>query len=339
MICRQPFCSLIVLVLLFTASFGRSVRADELRDELRFGATLSLSSSTGPFAQACLRGIEMAVEDVNAAGGVKGRQLEVLIEDFQETDLKRAAAAAHKLIEIDKVAALLSNWSEDAEVVAPIAEASNLISMTLGAGGPGASRFAATAFRATTSDGELARAAVHAEQEAGSKRACLVVANTGYYVDVSRVIKGEWESSGGKVVLNEAIEHGAVDVLGITTRLRRSRCDSIFIWAAPATIGPLITHLRNQKVEARRVLPWFADTPEILERTRGDSQVYTLHRWDLGRPDFAKRYQDRYGEALMRPVGNCYDYVETVQEMTGINVLDTDVAEVEKKTARARRRV
>ena len=319
------FSSLSWVLLLLIAAAVPVLRA-ESPSPLRFGATLSLSSSSGAFARACAHGIELAIEDVNSRGGVGGRRLQVLIEDFKETDLKQAVSAAHKLINVDKVSALLSNWSEDAEVVAPIAEAHGIISMTLGAGGPRASRFAPSAFRATSSDGELALAGVRDERARGAQRACLIEAQTGYYVDLSRDMLATWRALGGTVAFNEALPYGTTNVRDLVTRLRSAHCDSIFIWASPATIGPLISELRVQHVAARRVLPWFADTPEVLERTRGDNQPYVMYRWSFENQSFSERYHKRFQEQFMRPAGNCYDGVRVLAHV--MNVVGTGRSEV-----------
>ncbi len=317
---------LILLAIFAILLFSLSVQAEPAQTPIKFGATLTLSSATGPFALACAHGIELAVEDVNAAGGIQNHPLEMRIQDFRESSLNEAASAAQELINIEKVVALFPNWSEDAEVIAPIADKAGIVSMTLGAGGPYASRFAPSAFRATTSDSELAQAAVRDEIAHGSKRACLVVANTGYYVDISEVILSTWRSLGGEVAYHESLEHGAGDANAVVTRLRASRCDSIFIWAAPGTIGPIVSGLRQQKVKARRVMPWFADTKEVLDRIQGDSQPYTLHRWIFENKEFADRYLARFKEPMIRPAGNCYDGIRVMAHV--MNQVGTDGAKV-----------
>jgi branched-chain amino acid transport system substrate-binding protein len=98
-------------------------------DEIRFGATFSLAGGAAPFSQACKNAIVMATDDVNSSGGVSGKKIRVIIEDFGNLDLKRAAAAANKLISHDKVEVLFSNWSEDTEVVSPIAERSGVLTI------------------------------------------------------------------------------------------------------------------------------------------------------------------------------------------------------------------
>lgn len=68
-----------------------------------------LDSITGPGAAAAssiVNGLELAVEEINAAGGINGRKLEVITVD-DGSDMGKATAGATKLVEQDKVVAIL----------------------------------------------------------------------------------------------------------------------------------------------------------------------------------------------------------------------------------------
>lgn len=300
------------LALIITNSnFAHAEPADK-HIPVKFGATLSLLGPSAPMAQACQRGIELAVEDVNASGGVAGQKLEVLIDSFQETDLSRAVSAGQKFLNVDKVVALLPNWSEDAEVLAPIAQAHGVVSMALGAAGPRAARFSPLSFRASTSDSELARASVRFERQQGAKSLCILTANTGYYVDVSDEIVSAWRASGGSVVYQDTIVYGNSAVSTEVTKVRAAGCDSVFVWASPVTLAAVSAELRKQKIRARRVYPWFADTKEVLDLTKGDDNAYTLHKWAFNDASFMQRYSQKFNADFMRPAGNCYDGVRVL---------------------------
>ncbi len=323
---KQPYFIRALLIAFISITTWESGNAEVT--PIRFGATLSLTGPSAPYSLACQRGIELATEDINAEGGIGGAKLEVLIDDFQVTDLKRAAAAAQKFATIDKVVALLPNFSEDAEVIAPIAQRHGIVSMALGAGGPKAARFSPMAFRATSSDGELAVASVRYERAHKSSRLCLVTAPTSYYVDISEEIIKEWVRSGGVVALNESIPYGELDAKMLVTKIRSVKCDSIFVWAAPGTIGAVTAELRRQRVSARRVFPWFADTPEVLALTKGDERSNVIGRWRFLNQKFVERYEGRFKESFQRPAGNCYDGVRVLASV--MNNVGTDGTKVQQ---------
>ncbi len=315
-----------LLFTLFAVVVVLSARAQE--KTIRFGATLALTGGAAPMAQACQRGAELAIQDINSEGGISGAKVELIVEDFQETNLTLAASAAQKLAGVDKVAVLFTNWSEDAEVVAPIAEAHGIISMTLGAGGPRAARFSDFSFRATTSDGELARLSVQAEHKAQATRGCIFTSDTGYYVDITKEIIAELERQKGTVAYKDSLPYGTTDVKATVTRARNAGCESLYVWTAPETMQALISELIRQKNKTRRVLPWFGDVPEVLELTRHDAAIYTLYKWQFKDRNFIKRYEEMFKSAFMRPAGNCYDGVRLIARI--INEVGTDQSKIRK---------
>lgn len=290
--------------------------------EILFGATMTLTGSNAPFAQQCLNGATLAVEEVNSSGGVLGKPLKLAVEDFGELDLKRAAAAAHFLLGKDNLVAMLPIWHEDTEVVAPIAEQAGRVTMTLGAGGPRVTRFSPSTFRATMSDSKLAAMIVEDELKRGAKTACIISADSSYYVDVVKDISAAWTTGGGRVVFNETLPYIPSETRSLVTKLRHQQCDTIFAWASPAGLAPLIRELRTQKVSGTRALPWFAATEDVLHSTKGDSAKFKLYRYQITGQEFISRYSARYKQAPLRPAGNCYDGVKLLAGT--INSVGTD---------------
>jgi branched-chain amino acid transport system substrate-binding protein len=85
------------------------------------GATFPL---TGPFASISgdfLKGAQIAVEDVNAAGGVKGRKLQLIVEDSQASP-QGGIAAMRKLAQVDGVQAILTAFTNVLIAQIPLAD-------------------------------------------------------------------------------------------------------------------------------------------------------------------------------------------------------------------------
>src|SRR5262249_7433890 len=78
---------------------GRTGAGD---DTYRIGALLIMSGRARFYGEVMHRGVEMAVEDINRAGGVKGRKLEVVVEDWGH-ETQRAVSGFVKLAEVDRV--------------------------------------------------------------------------------------------------------------------------------------------------------------------------------------------------------------------------------------------
>ena len=94
----------------------------------RLGALNSITGVGGPYGPGMLEAIKIGVDEVNAAGGAAGRQFQLYAEDDQTKP--DAAVLAVKLIEINKVEAVIGIWPSSVGLAAmPITNAAGLITM------------------------------------------------------------------------------------------------------------------------------------------------------------------------------------------------------------------
>jgi branched-chain amino acid transport system substrate-binding protein len=100
------------------ASFPHGLRAQPAT--IRLGTLNPLTGSGGSYGPSMRKAMEWVAQDVNAAGGVNGRQVQLFSEDDQ-TNPEAAVRAARKLIDVDKVAAIMGTWaSAVTTAVAPL---------------------------------------------------------------------------------------------------------------------------------------------------------------------------------------------------------------------------
>lgn len=86
---------------------------------VQIGAIFPLTGASQNDGNDEKRGAELAMEEVNAAGGIGGRPLQIIFED-SESDPKAGVDAAHKLIDVDNVPVIVGVFSSG--VTLPIAE-------------------------------------------------------------------------------------------------------------------------------------------------------------------------------------------------------------------------
>jgi branched-chain amino acid transport system substrate-binding protein len=102
------------------ASFAIGGRAFGQGAPVVFGALPPLTGAGGPYGPAMLRAIQGVVEEANAAGGIRGRQIRVVAEDDQ-TNPDAGVRGARKLIDVDRVTALMGTWASSVTTaVAPL---------------------------------------------------------------------------------------------------------------------------------------------------------------------------------------------------------------------------
>jgi branched-chain amino acid transport system substrate-binding protein len=102
------------------SSFAIGGKAFSQANPVVFGALPPLTGAGGPYGPAMLRAIQGVVEQANAAGGIKGRQIRLVFEDDQ-TNPDAGVRGARKLIDVDRVSALMGTWASSVTTaVAPL---------------------------------------------------------------------------------------------------------------------------------------------------------------------------------------------------------------------------
>lgn len=87
---------------------------------IRIGTLTPLTGAGGPYGPVMVKAVKAVVDEVNAAGGVLGSRIELISEDDQ-TSPEAGVRAARKLIDVDKVSAILGTWASSVTTaVAPL---------------------------------------------------------------------------------------------------------------------------------------------------------------------------------------------------------------------------
>ncbi len=94
---------------------------------VKIGAVLSLTGFAAYYGENSKNGMDLAVDEINQAGGINGIPLQIIYED-DATDGKTAVTAAQKMIDTDKIAALLGGtWDVSLGAMVPIADSSKIL--------------------------------------------------------------------------------------------------------------------------------------------------------------------------------------------------------------------
>ena len=117
----------IILVVIVGVSISRNTNTQQTSaNPIKIGAVLSLTGFAAPWGEYAKQGIDLAVKNINDAGGIDGRKVEVIIED-DKTDGKQAVGAFQKLTSIDHVQGIIGGvFDFTAQPIIPLALNSKL---------------------------------------------------------------------------------------------------------------------------------------------------------------------------------------------------------------------
>lgn len=173
----------------------------------RIGTLCPITGAGGPYGSGMQKAIEIAVAEVNGAGGAGGSKLELFSEDSQ-TKPDAAVLAAKKLIEVNKVQALLGTWSSGVTLaVMPLTDAAGIIEMNC-SGAPAISTLDKKdlVWRFQATNDRFGQAFAVIAEKRGFKRPATMAFNNASGIGNADGFKKAWEKRGGKVVASVVYE-------------------------------------------------------------------------------------------------------------------------------------
>jgi branched-chain amino acid transport system substrate-binding protein len=200
-------------------------------EEITVGAYLSLSGSDSTFGTDTRDGIELAVEEVNAAGGVKGKKVKVLYEDDKSTT-QEASQKVRQLIDRDKVVALLGEVASSRSLAGGlIANTSHVPMVTPSSTAVEVTKDREWVFRTCFTDdqqGEVAARFVKNEMKK-TKVGVFYAAQDTYSSGLARSFRDEFKKLGGEIVVDKGYQKGETNFRTYLDQLKAANPEIIFV--------------------------------------------------------------------------------------------------------------
>ena len=221
-------------------------------DTIKIGFLGALTGDVAMFGKPTLEGMKMAAEDLNAAGGVMGKKIEI-VEADNRGDKQEGASVTQKLISRDNVIAIVGDPTTGiTKVAAPIAQKAGVLLISAGATGPGVVENGDFIFRNTLLDSVAIPACIDyfANDLKYKKVAIITSDNNDYSVGFSQTFRDAAKGKGIEIVADEKVKDGDKDFSGQVTNIKAKKPDVIF-FSGYYTEGALIMkEARKQGVKA-----------------------------------------------------------------------------------------
>lgn len=213
----------------------------------RLGAMIPL---TGPFASATLTyrdGIQLAVDQINDAGGIDGTRIEVAFEDTEGT-AEGGVQAMNKLVNLERAPMVISAASAPTLSAQPIAAQTGTLLVTAGSVSPGLLNLDNLYVNAVnlTRLGPLLADRLY--DQGHRKVAFLGVADP--FGEGSRdAFAPAWEALGGEVVEDQSFPSTGGDVSGQILKVREAQPDVVVVTAIGEVLGQVVKQIRAAGVD------------------------------------------------------------------------------------------
>jgi branched-chain amino acid transport system substrate-binding protein len=200
-------------------------------DTLPIGEYASLTGKEAAFGQSSHKGTLLAVEELNAAGGVLGRQLELITEDNQSKP-GESATVVKKLISRDKVVALVGEVASPRSLeAAPIAQQAKIPLISPSSTNAAVTEIGNYIFRVCFIDPfqGVVMAKFAREHLKLNRVALLTSVSSAYSVGLARYFKEEFVRRGGTVTLEQKYSEGDKDFKAQLTAVKAAGVQGIFV--------------------------------------------------------------------------------------------------------------
>ncbi len=304
---------MVVSFLLGTISFSSSssscvqkngtVSGNNSGNTIKIGVYGDLSGPTSSFGQSTKNGVQLAVDEINAAGGVVGKKLEIVIEDDQGRP-EQAKTVASKLVVQDKVQVLIGEaTSTNSLAAAPVAQEAKIPMITHASTNEGVTQVGDYIFRVCFIDSF--QGAVMAKFAAGSLKAKTAAVigdvNSTYSKGLTEVFEQEFTKLGGKIVSKQFYTQNDPDFKGQLTTIRALNPDVIYIPGYYGQVGIIARQARELGMNMPLLGGDGWDSPEIW-KLGGESlkNTYISNHYTSDNPapevqNFVKSYKAKYG--------------------------------------------
>jgi len=200
-------------------------------ETIKIGEYGSLTGKEATFGQSSHKGIIMAFEEINAAGGVLGKQLELLSEDNQ-TRPGESATVAKKLLTRDKVVALLGEVSSGRSLeAAPIAQSSKVPMIAPAATNPRVTEVGDYIFRVCFIDDFQGTAMANfALNDLKAKNVAIISSvSNAYSVGLAKYFRDTFEAAGGTIAVEQKYSEGDKDFRAQLTAVKAANVEAVFL--------------------------------------------------------------------------------------------------------------
>lgn len=274
-------------------------------DTIKIGANYELSGNVATYGQDCVDGVQLAIDEINAAGGVNGSQLE-LVKSDNKSDTAEATSVATKLAGQGVVTILGPATSGNFKATIPVAESNKIPIISC----------SATADDVTSADGKVydyvfrtcfsdsfqgSGMATYASTTLGAKKAVIIQdTSSDYAKGLAENFKSTFEADGGTIVGSEGYVAGDTDFNAILTKVKAMEYDVIYLPGYYSEVGLIVKQARDLGVTAPFLGGDGYDSPTLLELAGAEAlnDVYfTNHYSALDQDPKVVAFQKAFKEA------------------------------------------
>ena len=272
------------------------------QDEIIVGEFASLTGGSASFGQSSHKGTQLAIDELNAAGGILGKKLKLITEDDQSL-AGQPATIVRKLITQDRAIAILGEVASSKSLeAAPICQQSKVPMISPASTNPRVTEIGDYIFRICFIDPFQGTVMAKFALEKGYKKvAVLTDVKQDYSVGLSDFFVKHFTANGGTIAKDQKYSTGDKDFKAQLTSIKAARPDAIFV---PGYYGEVSLIARQAKQLGIKVPllggdGWVGDSLLKVAGNALDGSFFSSHfspeNQTPAAQNFVRKFEARYG--------------------------------------------
>ena len=287
-------------------------------EPIKIGTLLDLTGALEAYGKPIQNGAILATEQINAAGGPLGRKLELVHRDSQ-TDPTAGIDAAKKLVELDKVVAIVGALSSG--VTIPVATSvtipRGIVQISPASTSPQLTDLQDNdcIFRTCPSDALQGKVSGRLAKELGFQTVATIYVNNPYGSGLAKTFGQTLSAQGGKVVATVAYEEGRPSYRGELEQALKDKPQAMALFSYPENGVTIIRQALELGFTGKFLLADGMKAPEVVHNVgaqylKGTYGTTPGAREGSAKTRFAAAYTQRFGDKPPKPyIDHCYDAI------------------------------
>jgi branched-chain amino acid transport system substrate-binding protein len=310
----------IAIALLTMGTFGSAHAA-----EIKIGAAEALSGPASQYGQSIKNGFQLAADEINAAGGVKGNKIALQFED-EAGKKEQAIDVFKKLIFQDKVLMLFGpTLSNSAQAADPIAQAAKVVVFGTSNTADGITSIGDHVFRNSVTESDVLPETLRVAIKAASiKKVAVLYGNDDVFTKSGYdAFKKALENLKVPVTTTETFAKGDVDFKAQLTKIKASGADAIVLSALIAEGAPIMVQARQLGIDLPVIGGNGMNSVKIFDLAKDKSDnLWVGSPWSLSsqtkeNQHFVVAYTQKYKAAPDQFSAQAYDAMNIVATALG----------------------
>lgn len=291
-------------------------------DELVIGVFLSLSGENADFGKTTKNGIELAVEEINAAGGIDGKKIRIVAKDTRSKP-EEAQTVAKQLVSQDKVVAAIGSVESGQSIkAAPVFQEAGIPMVTPSSTSPDVTKQGDHIFRVCyLDDFQGAACATFAFNDMKVRKAAVIYQlDDDYSKGLAQFFRDRFTSLGGEIVEDVSFQGGSSEFKDQVSKIAGKNPDVVFAPVYYSKIGLIARDFRKQGVKVPLLGGDGWESPQLIQLAGETLEgSYFGYHYDPDDPDekvqnYLKAYKAKFDSEPNSLSALGYDAVYVIKQ-------------------------